>query len=1310
MDTSRWLGIISIVLVQVCLTVNTGLSQTALPPNRSVVGAKSNKAATEIAESQKARLDQLLVDYKAYGLPLPPADADFVVRRRQAGTVNNQQVFAYSFAFRERGNEPKLFWVGCDKIAARNDIEIAEVLTLPTAPSIDAYETTLEGNHNGFDTFPETAIAIQCVSRGWYAAASRLLEWPRKHRSWVFFVSTNSPPPPRDSRVAVARLAWNYWSNEFARSTADRRPIIGRLKYLRDARPELNTLLQRTVILDMEATCAERKATTNPLEVLIDSLVEVGRTDEQNQGISSFAAYSQPNHDGYAKLHEAGLTALPVLTNHLQDFRLTRCINRADYSAWHVRISEVVTDLLREIIRGEIAFDFHIDEGRGMQADLAHILYWWSGVQKEEALTYLLTHLTTVSPDGNPRANGAVLHVLGRRYPDELIKLYPSLIEKLGESQPLLSAVRNSQASAEPRTKLFLTAARDPNVLTRIEAIRGLLDVNYPESTSLLVKELDALAMGGTKSALPRNIVRRITEAVVSTNDEAAWSALQRMSGRVAARDRMEILETVGGNLRFRDRALPFIGYFLNDTDTVTGGGQLESPKMQQSAHAVDERSVSVILERSPSKEFKLAVGDVAALYLAPELGIVADPERSWGTEQWTKLRAETQSAFAEFQQWQGRKRVARRAPEVGADRQRDAHRLVFDELVKAGHVLEMETMLRAEPWLAKSGWSPLRAAANHGHLGAAKLLLDYGVDPNLDQNGWGYDQLSNRTPLSWAVAYGHYDVAELLCRRGARANIAGSPGENGYPNILHQAAADLDLRYLKLLLEHGGEVNSQDIYKSVTPLHLAANLGDLEKCALLVKHDAAVNIRSAHGATPLMFAALSGHQPVNKFLLSQDADLDIYSACALGKLDEVKRMLAAEPALINKPDGHMRRTPLIWAAGTGQLDVIELLLKLGADVKVRVPQFFQAHDYFSGPHVFDDDDKIGETALHVAAAAGHSQVIPPLLENGADINALHREKRTPIELAVENKRSAAAKALFERNAEYDNESAEKSLLSYAIESPEITAVLLTRKPGPKALSDALKDAAEVSPKVAAVLVAYGVKPDEWTASILGDTERLAEILEAKPRIGNVPQYELIGRAPLLELAARNGHAKTVAWFIENGLEINPLNNPPLHAAAEGGHADVVKMLLEMGAKVNHEDDWGETALIHAAKEGRAAIIQLLLQRGANVSVVSPRRNIAINCAAANGSVEAVRLLVEAGSDVNAQGESNRTPLHEAVRGGHTKLVDYLMNAGADVNARESSGLTPLTLAVTETDPNWADTNRYNPEIIKLLRIHGGVK
>ena len=75
-------------------------------------------------------------------------------------------------------------------------------------------------------------------------------------------------------------------------------------------------------------------------------------------------------------------------------------------------------------------------------------------------------------------------------------------------------------------------------------------------------------------------------------------------------------------------------------------------------------------------------------------------------------------------------------------------------------------------------------------------------------------------SPFTVAVLGNHYEIAELMCKRGAEMDVSGG---KMYDNLFHQVVASEDIRFVKLMLEHGADIVSTKHNGAMTPLHVAA-------------------------------------------------------------------------------------------------------------------------------------------------------------------------------------------------------------------------------------------------------------------------------------------------------------------------------------------------------------------------------------------------------------------------------------------------------------------------------------------------------
>lgn len=92
-----------------------------------------------------------------------------------------------------------------------------------------------------------------------------------------------------------------------------------------------------------------------------------------------------------------------------------------------------------------------------------------------------------------------------------------------------------------------------------------------------------------------------------------------------------------------------------------------------------------------------------------------------------------------------------------------------------------------------------------------------------------------------------------------------------------------------------------------------------------------------------------------------------------------LERILASNQTNVRSMDEH-KRTALHFAAAKGYSEVVELLLRNGADPNQR--------------------DQLGNTALHLAACTNHVPVVTLLLRAGTDLTQLDNNGRTPLQLA----------------------------------------------------------------------------------------------------------------------------------------------------------------------------------------------------------------------------------------------------------------------------------------------------------------------
>ena len=126
----------------------------------------------------------------------------------------------------------------------------------------------------------------------------------------------------------------------------------------------------------------------------------------------------------------------------------------------------------------------------------------------------------------------------------------------------------------------------------------------------------------------------------------------------------------------------------------------------------------------------------------------------------------------------------------------------------------------------------------------------------------------------------------------------------------------------------------------STPALVAAAERGDLKSLDALLAGNAAPDVRDLCEWTPLMKAALNGHEPAVRRLLDAGAAVDAadkggYTALMLAASNnhaQTVRLLSAAGADPNHAEPGMGWTALIWSAKQGHAEAVQALLAAGAD------------------------------------------------------------------------------------------------------------------------------------------------------------------------------------------------------------------------------------------------------------------------------------------------------------------------------------------------------------------------------------------
>ena len=274
--------------------------------------------------------------------------------------------------------------------------------------------------------------------------------------------------------------------------------------------------------------------------------------------------------------------------------------------------------------------------------------------------------------------------------------------------------------------------------------------------------------------------------------------------------------------------------------------------------------------------------------------------------------------------------------------------------------------------------------------------------------------------------------------------------------------------------------------------------------------------------------------------------------------------------------------TPLMIASQAGQVEIVELLIKSGADVNFQNSSCDTAFIY-----AFNDWPV-------------KCQVMQMLLKHHADIN-------------IQGKDGETALMHLARETSHSRKNFQSRILSEDIAAMEKCMF---------ALIDAGADP--------------NLKNDKGcTALILGANH--LNFVQKLIKAGADVNWEDRNETTALNKATDLGAVDCIEALIESGAKINSRSVTPLMIGALFGQVECMKLLIREGADLNIQSENGTTALTAAAGNGHVECVKLLVQVGADLDIRGKSGQTALTAAVFYGHVNCVKLLIRAGADLDIQ-------------------------------------------------------------------------
>ena len=531
-------------------------------------------------------------------------------------------------------------------------------------------------------------------------------------------------------------------------------------------------------------------------------------------------------------------------------------------------------------------------------------------------------------------------------------------------------------------------------------------------------------------------------------------------------------------------------------------------------------------------------------------------------------------------------------------------------------------------------------------------------------------------------------DAIRILLKNNININIEDRYGRT----VLDEAALRSDGIMIRFFLDNGFDINRKNSMGR-TILQDVALEGDYKIFQILMNNRPDFNIKDSYGKT-VLFDAVEGQNiniikdVVNNVdslnILDENYQTALFKAVLKDNI-EIAKLLIVHGINVNflDKDGQNVLFNTILQ-GSKNIPIIELLMK--KDINMNIVDN-------NNKNVLDELLYVHDLQKNTSKELeGKYKLITPekeylplalmFINNGLDIDKIHEDGKTTLQIEIENKNFANVEFLVNCGAdlnvvdENDKNIIYKEILK-GYSNYQMIDFLVSK--GASLEAKDLDEKTIFDDIIEIIAITKGFKKvNPVLAAFIKENEKydvlLKKILTYRP---NIEAQRLDGKNILFDLVTYNDF-ETLKMIINYGVNLNikdKRGSTPLMYMVEEGlkikdkkerefFIERLVYFLKYRVSVDIQDVDGRTVLHKAVIANDLTVVEKLLTKKADLTITDIHGRTALHHTQWHGNYKIARWLVAAGADMNQLDNSGFTLLNYAAIFGHARLVIALIASG----------------------------------------------